>query len=398
MSHQGAAPAGFSAMRLDAITRRIQSDVDANLIPGAVMLLARHGRIAYEKALGWQDPVAGTSMAVDSIFRIYSMTKPIVSVAALMLMEEGRLLLSDPVSRYMPELAHLKVGVETMDRSGRTVLELTPARQPITVHDLLRHTSGFTYGIFGESPVKSEYRRLRIGSPAAGSDDFIHALAQAPLAYQPGTVWEYSHSTDVLGVLIERVSGVALDAFLAQRILAPLQMHETGFWVEAHNHHRIAQPFATDPVTGASVRLLDARSRPAFLSGGGGMVSTIRDYLRFAQMLLNQGVLDGERILSRKTMEFMASDHLADLPMAKAGANYLPGPGYGFGLGVAVRTNAGGSVMPGTAGDFTWSGLAGTYFWVDPKENMLAIYMMQAPEQRTHYRQLFRSLTYAAME
>jgi CubicO group peptidase (beta-lactamase class C family) len=390
--------AGFSRIGLEALTNRIQADIDAGMIPGAVMLIARNGKIAYEKALGLQDPVKGLPMSTDTIFRIYSMTKPIVSIAAMMLLEEGRLLLSDPISTYVPELGRLNVGVETADAGGRQALKLVPARQPITLQDLLRHTSGFTYGIFGDSLVKTAYRELRIAGPHGSSGEFIDKIAQAPLAYQPGTTWEYSHSTDVLGVLLERVTGMTLEALLAERILDPLGMHETGFSVDPQNHHRIAEAFSTDPVTGAAVKLHKPHDRPNFFSGGGGMVSTLRDYLRFSQMLLNQGELDGVRIVSRKTLQFATSDHLGEISGARAGSNYLPGPGYGFGLGFAVRTAAGDAVIPGTVGDFTWSGLAGTYFWVDPQEKMLAIFLMQAPEQRTHYRQLFRSLVYSALE
>ncbi|HJV85131.1 MAG TPA: serine hydrolase domain-containing protein [Noviherbaspirillum sp.] len=390
--------AGFSAARLETITRCIQADVDAKLIPGAVMLVSRNGRIEYEKAIGVQDPSTGVPMTLDTIFRIYSMTKPIVSVGVMMLVEQGRLLLSDPVSMHIPELKELKVGMETTDARGQRRLELVPTVMPMTVQDLLRHTSGLTYGIFGDSLVKEEYRNSGLGSARATSDEFIRTLAQLPLAYQPGTVWEYSHATDVLGVLLERLSGMSLDAFLAERILKPLGMNETGFWVEPAQHHRIAEAFPIDPVTGVSVKLNQPRRRPNFLSGGGGMMSTLHDYFRFARMLQNEGELDGVRILSRKMLRYMASDHLSELPLAKTGASYLPGPGYGFGLGFAVRTSEGGAFMPGSVGDFTWSGLAGTYFWVDPKENLLAIYLMQAPEQRNHYRQLFRNLVYAAIE
>ncbi|HJU70215.1 MAG TPA: serine hydrolase domain-containing protein, partial [Paucimonas sp.] len=335
---------------------------------------------------------------LDSIFRIYSMTKPIVSVAVMMLAEEGKLLISDPISRYLPELRNLQVGVERLDAAGRPALALEPTRQAITLQDLLRHTSGFTYGIFGESLVKAAYREARVGSPKATSDKFVRALAQVPLAYQPGTTWEYSHSTDVLGVILERISGKPLDEFLDERILKPLGMHETGFWVEPQRQHRMAQAFSVDPVSGAEVKLPQLAQRPAFLSGGGGMVSTLRDYLRFAQMLQNEGELDGVRLLARKTLRFMTSDHLAHLPGAMTGASYLPGPGYGFGLGFAVRTDSGCAIAPGSVGDYTWSGLAGTYFWIDPEESLLAIFMMQAPEQRNHYRQLFRNLVYAALE
>lgn len=397
MKAPDAIPSGFSGARLDALTRRIQADIDDGRIPGAVMLIARDGRVAYEKALGVQDPSNGTPMTLDTIFRIYSMTKPIVSVATMMLVERGALLLSDPVHTYLPELRDLKVGTERSAADGSRVLELEPALQPISVQDLLRHTSGFTYGIFGESLVKETYRAAGIGHPRDSNDEFIGKLGQLPLMYQPGTVWEYSHSTDVLGVLLERVAGKPLDVLLDELILQPLGMHETGFWVDPAQHHRIAEAFSVDPVTGVEVKLNQPRRRPNFLGGGGGMMSTVHDYLRFAQMLANEGELDGVRILSRKTLNFMTSDHLASLPGAKAGASYSPGPGYGFGLGFAVRTESGCAAIPGSVGDFTWSGLAGTYFWVDPQERLLAILMIQAPEQRIHYRQLFRNLVYAAL-
>ncbi|HVK95687.1 MAG TPA: serine hydrolase domain-containing protein [Noviherbaspirillum sp.] len=397
MSKATTGHSGLCAKRLDALTKRIQVDVDAGRIPGAVMLIARDGNIAYEQALGIQDPASGTPMALDTIFRIYSMTKPIVSVAAMMLVERGRLLLSDPVSDILPELRQLNVGVELPDGKGGHSLQLEPARRAITVQDLMRHTSGLTYGIFGDSLVKAEYRKAGIGTQLASNDAFIKALASVPLAYQPGTTWEYSHSTDVLGVLLERIAGMPLDAFLKQTVLDPLGMHDTGFWVAPHHHHRIAEPFAIDPVNGAKVALSQPRQRPNVLSGGGGLLSTVRDYLRFAQMLANEGTLDGVRILSRKTLRYMTCDHLGELPAAKSGANYLPGAGYGFGLGFAVRNDEGGAFMPGSIGDYTWSGLAGTYFWIDPQEKMLAIFLMQAPEQRHHYRQLFRNMVYAAL-
>ncbi|WP_420474910.1 serine hydrolase domain-containing protein [Noviherbaspirillum sp. ST9] len=389
---------GFSAERLQALTRRIQADIDGRLIPGAAMLVARGGKVVYEAALGTQDPDTGAPMSLDTIFRIYSMTKPIVSVAAMMLVEQGRLLLSDPISGYLPELGNLKVGVEKADPQGNRILQLEDALQPATVQDLLRHTAGFTYGIFGDSLVKEEYRKAGIGNPRATSDEFIRMLGQLPLLYQPGTVWEYSHATDVLGVLLERVSGMPLDALLSERILKPLGMRDSGFWVEEGKHHRIAEAFAKDPVTGAAVKLNQPRRKPNFLGGGGGMMSTLHDYFRFAQMLANGGELEGVRILSRKTLALMASDHLVGMPLARTGLNYTPGPGYGFGLGFSVRTHEGGAVIPGSIGDYTWSGLAGTYFWVDPTEDLLAIFLMQAPEQRTHYRQLFRSLVYAALD
>jgi CubicO group peptidase (beta-lactamase class C family) len=390
------ASSGFDSSRLDRLTHRFQEDIDAQRIPGAAMLISRHGKVAYSEALGIQDPVSGKAMTKETIFRIYSMTKPVISIAIMMLAEEGRLMISDPVSRFLPELGHLNVGVERR-QGDSTTLELQPAAQPMTIQDLLRHTSGLTYGIFGDSLVKAAYREAHIGSMRASNDEFIRALGTVPLAYQPGTVWEYSVSTDVLGVVLERIHGKPLDEVLEERIFRPLGMPDTGFWVQPENHGRLAQAFDTDPVTGVAVRLNGMLQRPNFLSGGGGLASTMADYLRFARMLQNGGELDGARLLSRKTLAFMASDHLGGLPAARSGLSYLPGPGYGFGLGFAVRTDAGGAIMPGSVGDFTWSGLAGTYFWIDPKEDLLAIFMMQAPEQRNYYRQMFRFLVYGAL-
>jgi CubicO group peptidase (beta-lactamase class C family) len=336
-------------------------------------------------------------MALNTIFRIYSMTKPVVSVAVMMLVEAGRLLISDPVSKYLPELAGMQVGVEETAEDGSKRLKLVPAVREMTVQDLLRHTSGLTYGIFGESLVKTLYREKGIERNSITNAELVRGLATVPLAYQPGTVWEYSRSTDVLGALVERLGGVTLDDWLDQHILQPLGMQDTGFWVPSAQQHRIAEPFSVDPDRGGAVRLSNIRTRPSFLSGGGGMVSTAHDYLRFARMLHNDGTLDGVRILSRKTLQYMHSDHLSDMPEATRTAGFLPGPGYGFGLGFAVRRTEGAAWTPGSPGDYNWSGLAGTYFWIDPAEKLIAIFLMQAPEQRGEYRQLFRNLVYAAL-
>ncbi len=384
--------------RLDRLTSAVQSRIDARHIPGVAMLVARDDEVVYQQALGLRDPARGTPMTMDTIFRIYSMTKPIVSVAIMMLVEEGRLLISDPIAKYFPALDRLQVGIEKTDYQGRKRLELVPAERLITIHDLLRHTSGFTYGVFGNSLVKSEYRRAGVDDLRTTNEQLVRKLVAVPLAHQPGTMWEYSRSTDVLGALIERLTGQTLDVFLEQRILKPLGMKDTGFWVPPAKQDRLAEPFALDPDTGQSVKLIEVRSKPPFLSAGGGMVSTVADYLRFVRMLYNQGELEGARLLSRKTVHYMTSDHLAALPGAAAHPDFLAGPGYGFGLGFAVRTQAGTAAIPGSIGDYHWSGLGGTYFWVDPQEKLLAIWMMQAPEQRAYYRQLYRNLVYAALE
>jgi CubicO group peptidase (beta-lactamase class C family) len=379
---------GLSSERLRQLDAAVRADVDVGRIPGVVMLVARDGNVVLHKAYGKQDPAAGTPMAPDSIFRIYSMTKPIVSVAAMMLVEEGRMQLADPVTKFIPELKDLKVGVE----KGGT-LELVSAQRPITIQDLMRHTSGFTYGVFGKSMVKDLYTKNGVDRSDHTNAEFVKKLATVPLAYQPGSTWEYSRSTDVLGHVIERVTGQDLDRFLEERILKPLGMRDTAFYADPAKQARIAEPFAKDPVSGAPINLLNVRTKPKYLAGGQGLVSTAADYLRFAQMMLNGGELDGVRILSKKTVEYMTSDHLGGI----RGPAYAPGPGYGFGLGVKVRTSAGEADSSGSVGDYDWGGLGGTYFWVDPKERLIGIWMMQAPGPRVYYRRLMRGMVYGAI-
>ncbi|MFL6648891.1 MAG: serine hydrolase domain-containing protein [Sulfurifustaceae bacterium] len=391
---------GFSLERLDAIGSQIRAEVASRQLPGAVLLIARNGKVIYQDVIGMQDPQARTPMRADSIFRIASMTKPVVSVAVMQLVEDGKIKLTDPVSRYLPELAGLKVGVEKTDARGKTALEIVPAAREPTIHDLLRHTSGITYGVFGRSLVKDEYKKVGVDSPNQTNSDTMQKLATVPLMFQPGTVWEYSRSTDVLGALLESYSGESLDQYLDRRIFKPLKMNDTGFWVaDPAKHARIAQPFDTDPETNAGVNMPDVRRAPKLLSGGGGLVSTASDYARFAQMLLNGGELDGVRILSRKTVEFMTSDHLGDMrgPSLARGAAFLPGPGYSFGLGFGVRVKEGEAVTPGSVGDYGWGGIYGTYFWVDPKENLVVVWMSQQIGHRVHYRQLLRDMVYGAL-
>lgn len=391
------APPSISAQYITSV---VEAHVKAGRIPGAVMLVSRGGRIVYSEAVGAQDPQAGTPMRPDAIFRIYSMTKPIVSVAVLQLVEQGRIQLGDPIGMYLPELANLRVGIEQPDARGIPQLQTASAKRQITVQDLLRHTSGLTYGIFGKGLVKDQYLKGSVHRPQTNAH-LVQKLGGIPLMFEPGTTWEYSHSTDVLGALVERVTGKTLDAALKEQILDPLGMTDTGFWIEPDKHSRLAEPFSVDPDTKQPVNLLNAKQPPSYLSGGGGMVSTAMDYMLFAQMLLDKGQLNGVRILSPEMVEFMTSDHLAPAGILetslKRGASYLPGPGYGFGLGVGVRVSEGGPAIPGNVGDFYWGGLGGTYFWVDPKEDLVAIWMMQAPGQRTHYRSLFRNLVYSAI-
>lgn len=389
---------GLSAERLGRIGQWIQGEIAARRVPGAVVMVVRNGRTAYYEAFGVQDPARPDAMSRDSIFRIYSMTKPMVSVAAMMLVEEGRLLLEAPVSRYIPSFANVRVGVEKTDAAGVKTLELVPARRPVTVQDLLRHTSGLTYGFFGDSLVKKAY----VDAGAGVSGDFTNAeladkLAALPLHYQPGSTWDYSYSTDVLGRVLEVVTGQSLGVLLKERLFDPLKMKDTGFSVaDAARQARIAEPFPDDRTIGTNAVFGDPRVAAKFESGGGGLVSTAHDYARFLQMLANGGVLDGRRFLSPKTLEYMTSDHLGTA--VAPGPLYLPGAGYGFGLGFAVRKVNGESPYVSTAGDYYWGGAGGTYFWVDPRTNLFVIFMMQSPKQRVPYRSLLRNMVYASVE
>jgi CubicO group peptidase (beta-lactamase class C family) len=373
---------GLDEGRLARLEAAVQKDVAGGRIPGVVMAVARDGRVVMHKAIGQQDPAKGLAMRSDSIFRIYSMTKPIVSVAAMMLVEEGRLQLADPVSQHIPELKGLRVGVE----KGGALEMVAAAREP-SVQDLLRHTSGFTYGVFGKSLVKEQYTKQDVDGTDHDNAQFVKKLSGVPLMYQPGSTWEYGRSTDVLGHVVERVSGQSLDRFLEERIFRPLGMKDTGFHVPPEKHARLAEPFAAD------ARMLEVKQKPKYLAGGQGLVSTAADYLRFAQMLLNGGELEGVRLLSKKTVDYMTTDHLGTI----RGPAYLPGPGYGFGLGFAVRLADGQAATPGSAGDYNWGGLGGTYFWVDPKERLAAVWMMQSVSQRTYYRGVYRNMVYGSM-
>jgi CubicO group peptidase (beta-lactamase class C family) len=388
---------GLSSARLAIIERMLRADVEKGRIPGAVVLVARKGRVAYLTTVGMRDPNSKEPMRPDAIFAIASMTKPMTSVAAMMLAEEGRLLVSDPVSKYLPAMGKMQVGIERTDATGKTTLHLVPADREMTIQDLLRHTSGLTYNNRGTTMVHKMYPDTA-AVRSAGPDEFIALLAKAPLRFSPGTKWEYSHATDVLGRVVEVVSGVSLGAFLDERVWKPLQMTDTAFWVPAAKQARLARPFDKDPDTGNPPNIRDVSAPPRFECGGGCAVSTAADYSRFAQMLLDGGSFDGVRILGRKTVEYMTADHLPPY-VSRSGSDYIPGDGYGFGLGVAVRSGAGLANTNGSGGDFNWGGAYGTYFWVDPKEQLVVVSMTQAPGPiRVHYRQLIRGLVYQALE
>lgn len=386
---------GMSSERLARITSMLTSAIDSGELPGAVVMVARDGKLVYSRNLGSQNKATGAAMREDSIFRIYSMTKPIVSVAAMMLIEQGKLSLADPVSKFIPAFADTKVGIESQDASGAPILELVDPDRPMTVQDLLRHTSGLAYGGVGpRTAVKKLYGEAKIRSQKWHLPEFAEALAKLPLQHQPGTTWEYGRSTDILGRVVEVVASMPLDQYLEQNILAPLGMNDTAFRVAPAKHDRIAEPMP-DKYTGKTPALIDVRNPVTFFAGGHGLTSTVGDYLRFSQMMLNGGELDGARVLGPRTVRFIASNHLNE--SISKGTYYIPGPGYGFGLGFATRLEYGQSTWPDSVGGFYWGGYAGTYFWIDPEERLVVSYMSQEPVRRQYYRNLLRSLVYQAV-
>ncbi len=386
------AEAGLSVDRLERITRALTEDVEQGHVAGAIAVIARNGKIGYWQAVGMADREAAKPMQNDTVFRIYSMTKPVVGVALMTLYEEGRFSLLDPVKRHIPELGGLQVLEDDTQ---------VPARREMTVQDLMRHTAGFTYGYFGSSPVDKLYGDANLLDGNDSVAHFVEKLSRLPLKHHPGSAWEYSVSVDVQGRLIEVLSGMDLDEFLEERIFRPLDMRDTSFRVAPESEGRFAQMYertedrkALKPSpSDRSAGYFDRESR--WFSGGGGLVSTARDYLRFCQMLLNDGELDGQRVLSRKTVELMTIDHVANIHRGSSIAD----TGYGFGLDFAVHIDPAASGVNGSVGEYNWEGLAGTLFWVDPVEEMIGLYMMQVlpPRFEESHRQ-FKRLAYQAID
>ncbi len=376
---------GFSADRLGRVTERLQRHVEAGAIAGVVALVARDDRIVHRTVLGDRDREAELAMQADTIFRVYSMSKPITSVAALILVEEGRLRLSDPVDHWLPELSKPRVLLKPDGPLDQT----RPAKGPITVRDLLTHTSGLAYDFTSQGPLSGALteRGLRGSSAKLPPDEYLKRLGALPLLFDPGTRWHYSLSTDVLGVLVARASGMSLPDFLRSRIFEPLGMVDTAFWVPPEKLDRFAANYAFDDERGELV-LFDApatsdyRNEPAFPSGGGGLVSTARDYLRFAQMMTGGGELDGVRILSPVGHRLMTTNALwpGERPESPFGARFFLA-GTGFGLGVAVIEDPGMGVQYGSIGLNGWGGAAGTWYWSDPMEGISAVMMVQRMSQ-----------------
>jgi CubicO group peptidase (beta-lactamase class C family) len=393
---------GLSSGRLNRLTDRMKLGVEKGEIPGAVVAVARNGKIAYLQSFGLRDPESKDPMKSDAIFRIASMSKPFTSLAVMMLAEEGKLSIADPVSKYLPEFADLKVGVVKPNAEGKNEVQIEPVRSPMTLQDLLRHTSGLTYGEASNNPLKQAYVDMKVSDPNDTNAELVTKLSKLALLYQPGTTWEYSVSTDVLGRIVEVVSGLPLDRFVAERIVKPLKLTDTGFSVPPAKANRGAKPQKEGPKNELP-KIPSVEEDLKFKSGGGGMVSTTLDYARFCQFWLNGGQLDGIHLVSRKTVELMTADHLP--PGTKMGPDMvrfealLPSPsmGQGFGLGFAVRNDAGRNPLHGSSGDYYWGGAYGTYFWVDPREKMFAVLMMQSPVSRLAYRWLMRELVYQAL-
>ena len=386
---------GFSAEGIARIDDFWAREVAAGRIPGAVVAIARDGRLVHYKAYGYLDREAGTPMPLDAIFQLASMTKVMAGVGALTLTEQGRLPLRSRLDAYFPQFANPKVGVVLPNGD----LAIEPARQPITIHDLLRHTSGMTYGARGSTAVHKLWPGSSAGAALQyGGEEFIAKVAALPLLHAPGTAWEYGLSTDVLGLVVEKVSGQRLGAFLKDAVWDRVKMPDTSFEVPPDKQSRIARPLAKDPLTGRAQALALLGRTPRFDCAGGCAWSTVGDYLRFAQMLLDGGALDGQRVLSPTMVTFMTSDHLGTQIRNQVAGVEGHRDGYGFGLTVAVRLVDGVAAVPGSPGDYTWNGANGTLFWNDPAERLSVVAGTAGPgEIRKLYREQMAALVYGAM-
>lgn len=386
--------AGFSASGLERIDKFFEREIAADRVPGAVVAIARDGKLVHYKAYGYLNKANNEQMPLDAIFQLASMTKIMTSVGALTLNEQGRLPLKSQLDEYLPAFENKKVGTATS--AGEITTE--PA-EPIFIHDLFRHTSGIVYGGRGKTPIHKLYPG---GSATAAAEytgeEFIAKLGPLPLLYQPGTVWDYSFSTDVLGLVVEKVSGKQLGGYLKEAVWDKVKMPDTTFEVSDENRKRIARPLPKDPITGRDQRIASLDKKMKFHCGGACAYATVGDYLRFGQMLLDGGTIDGNRVLSPKTVAVMTSDHLGpDIKNQVAGTEPHR-DGYGFGLGVAVRLHDGVAATPGSKGDYTWNGANGTSFWADPQERLVVVVGTAAPGQiRKYYREQMGALVYGAM-
>ncbi|QIP01476.1 serine hydrolase domain-containing protein [Bradyrhizobium symbiodeficiens] len=395
---EGRAVRTFSPEGLAKVSDYIRNEVATGKIPGAILLLQQHGRPVYSENFGVRDVATEISMSADTIFRLYSMSKPITSVMAMMLVEEGKLSLDDPVAKYIPAFASMKVGVEKKAEDDKVSLELEPLERPVTIKDLMRHTAGLPYGYYGGELVNKLYADAGLFNNGNSTNaEFVAKITALPLAEQPGTKWDYGHATDVLGRVVEVISGKTLLQFEKERLLDPLGMTETAFFVaDPAKFPRVAEPMPADRNINPTTQIRDIKRPVTWESGGGGMVGTISDYARFAQMLLNGGTYEGRRYLQPETIALMASDHIGPETKIARDQNYYPGGNSGFGLGFAVRT----SVPSGTSwplGEYRWDGVGGTFFFIDPEDDLFGIFMVQTPSQRGRIQLALKTLIYQAM-
>lgn len=387
----------LSLDKLGRIDAFFNGEIGGGKIPGAVVLVQRHGQPVYFRCFGVRDVDSGLPMSSDTIFRIFSMSKPITAVTAMMLIDQGKLGLRDPLSKYIPAFAQVKVGVETRGPDGAPRLATEPLRREITIEDLLRQSSGITYGFYGDSQVRKAYAAADLFREPLDNAIFAERLAKLPLAEQPGTVWDYGHSMDIVGRVIEVVTGKSLYQAEKEMLLDPLGMTDTAFYVaDPAKYSRLARPMPKDS-TFVSTMERDVRKPIAWEPGGSGMVSTPHDYARFAQMLLNGGTLDGRQYLSPETFRAMTTNHIEPATGVKRGAFYFPGDGFGYGLGFGVRINRGDHNPPGAIGEIKWDGAGGTYFFADPKNDMFAMLMIQSPSQRGRIIPELKKLVYDAL-
>jgi CubicO group peptidase (beta-lactamase class C family) len=392
--------AHFSEAKLARIGEFFRNEVATGKIPGAVLLIRQHGKPVYSETFGVRDVATKLPITPDTIFRLYSMTKPITSVAAMMLIEEGKLRLDDPLSKYIPSFADAKVGIEKKLDNGNAALELVPLSHPITIEDLMRHTSGITYGFYGNSLVRKTYQEHTIYAGDPDNAEFAERIADLPLAEQPGTLWDYGHSTDVLGRVIEVVSGQSLLKFEKQKLLDPLGMVDTGFYVtDPKKFNLIARPMPNDSNFRVGFES-DPQTPMKWESGGGGMVSTLADLTPFLQMLLNGGTLDGKRYLSPENFAALTSDRIGPKSGVARDFYYFPGDGFGFSLGFGVRTDPGNAKPPppGSLGELKWDGASGCYFIIDPRQDMFFVLLEQTPSERQRIQREVKKLVYEALE
>jgi CubicO group peptidase (beta-lactamase class C family) len=381
---------------LGGIATLINGEIAERRIPGAVVLIERDGKTIYQQAFGWRDEANKVPMTTDTLFQIYSMTKPITTVAALMLIDEGKMRLDDPVARFIPTFADTRVGAERKNDKGESVLELVPQDRPMTIEDLMRHSSGITTGAYGDSLVRIAYARGGLYAGDFDNAELAERVARLPLAEQPGTEWDYGLSTDILGRVVEVVSAKSLYEFEKERLFDPLGMKDTAYRVLDPARQKLLAELLPEDRVVRTAAPRDPRLPRRWESGAGGLVSTASDYARFCRMILNGGELDGRRYLKPETFRVMASNRLWPESGVNPSAWYFPGDGFGFGLGFAVRTSRGVANAPGSIGELKWDGALGTYFWIDPKENMFVILMMQTPTHAERIKPVLKRVIYDA--